>query len=353
MNCNGSSLGERQLVIITVVQSAISCLSFISCLLAAGSLFYYKLHLSFNHRLVLYLLVGVAGMSLVHILDLPVVWFTADIPLMSYYYCRSLMSLSILTTWVSLLFSFLLLLELFSLVLCFVELRRIEIPYLCLSLILPVGVFWVPFLSDISGYRTYGCWFNLLLQNCTPAHDKTTAEYILWYVPIYAAFGLIVPLAVVIVLTMAIRWYRYKYKSHLAERRHLLQSGGMQKYSKAFKETVSLLSFPLTLTVLIAVYSFVDSPGMLASFWPELVYGCVLGSVGLFVAFSVAIHLLALGTKKRTALRKGSKHLMNRNVARSELACCVNEGEDYTTARSITVTHPTEFEPPTESDVDG
>ena len=71
------------------------------------------------------------------------------------------------------------------------------------------------------------------------------------------------------------------------------------------------------------------------------------------MAFSVAIHLLALGTAKRTALRKGSKQLVNRNVARSELACCVNEGEDYTVVRSVTATHPTEFEPPTESEVDG
>ena len=72
------------------------------------------------------------------------------------------------------------------------------------------------------------------------------------------------------------------------------------------------------------------------------------------MAFSIAIHLLVLGKAKRAALRKGSKQPVNRNAARSDSAMvsCINEGEDYTLARSTTVTHPTEFEPPTESEVD-
>ena len=114
MSWNGS-LDERQLMIITVAQSSISCLSFVSCFLAVGALFYYKLHCSFNHRLILYWLLGIAGVSCVLVLDFPVPWFATDGALVSYY-CRSLSSLSILTAWGSLLFTFLLVFELFSFV---------------------------------------------------------------------------------------------------------------------------------------------------------------------------------------------------------------------------------------------
>ena len=355
MSCN-DTLDERELMIITVAHSSISCLSLVSCSLAMGALSYYKLHRSFNHRLILYWLLGFAGVSLVRVLDFPVPWFAADSALVSYY-CLSLSSLGILTGWISLLFSVLLVLELFSLVLCFVELRRIEIPYLCLSLILPVGIFWVPFISDAATYYTYGCLCNhmYVVKNCNVIFNQTTAGVILWYAPWYAMYGLVVAMITVILLIMTVRWCRHKYihVSHLAERRHLLESHSIPNHSKAFKETVALLSCPVILCALILIYSLIRlKVAYLTSFWTELVFAFLLGSIGFFAALSVAIHLSLLGTVRRASLRKGTKRLVNRNSPRSELAGCINEGGDYTAAGSITATNLTEFEPPTESEVD-
>ena len=131
-----------------------------------------------------------------------------------------------------------------------------------------------------------------------------------------------------------------------------MQSYGVPNHSKAFKETVSLLTFPVILCALIILYSFIRMVAYITSFWSELMIAFFLGSIGFFVALSVGIHLLSLGTARRALLRKGSKRLVNRITPRSELVGGVNEGEDYTVARSITATHLTEFEPPTESEVD-
>ena len=214
------------------------------------------------------------------------------------------------------------------------------------------GIFWVPFLIDISWYHTYGCLRNYLLKNDNVIFEKTTAVYILWYVPSYVTFGLDISMVVVIFLTMAVRWCRYKYESHLVERLHLLQSHGIPNHSKAFKETVSLLSYPVILCALIVVSSFIRMVVGMISFWFEVMVAFLFGSIGFFVALSVAIHLLSLGTARRASMRKGSKRLVNRNTPRSELAGCINEGEDYTAAGSMTATDLTEFEPPTESEVD-
>lgn len=131
-----------------------------------------------------------------------------------------------------------------------------------------------------------------------------------------------------------------------------MQSHGIPNHSKAFKETVSLLSCPVIVCALIIAYLFVRMVAYITSFWSELMIAFLLGSIGFFVAFSVAIHLLSLGTARRASLRRGHKRPVKRNAPRSELAACINEGEDYTASGSITATNPTKFDPPTESEVE-
>lgn len=73
----------------------------------------------------------------------------------------------------------------------------------------------------------------------------------------------------------------------------------------------------------------------------------------LVVPISFGIHLFVLGKEKRAILRQRRQHQERRNVHQVQVwSSDVDEAAKYTAEGSITVTHPTEFEPPTESEID-
>ena len=83
--------------------------------------------------------------------------------------------------------------------------------------------------------------------------------------------------------------------------------------------------------------------------WLKVLFSTTPDISNIVAAVSVGTHLLVLAKRKRTAVGKCG-WCWTRRTPIQMVTSCVNETTEYTTAGSVTVSHPTEFEPPFESE---
>lgn len=131
-----------------------------------------------------------------------------------------------------------------------------------------------------------------------------------------------------------------------------LLSVDWHSYQQALKETLPLLAYPVITIFLIVSFNLIDT-GVPSPFWLTLLHS-ISEMSGFLSALAFTIYLLVLGKEKRAVLRKRGQRRIDHQIQPSspeDTRCNENGAIQYTAAQSITVTHPTEFKPPTENEV--
>ena len=332
-----------------IVHFSLGMVAIISCTLVISLVLCSKLYYSFNYRLLIYWLIAHVLMSSVHVVALPVVWYE---PRMAPF-CQAVAVLDTYALWVLLLISLFITVEIMSMAVCYVELKLMEIPIVLTSLLLPLTFVWVPFITGSYGYQSpYGCWIrdhDMNRNRCESSEAGKAERLAFWYIPLFILFAFICVSFVTVTLTLALRWCKEKVLYSSDERRPLLST--RSNHYTALKEIVTLFGPPMIGLALIIIFEV----GVLLNFpkptplWMKALFSATPDIVNVVSAVSVGTHLLVHAKRKRMAIGVCG-WCWTSSTPIQLVTSCVNETTEYTTAGSVTISHPTEFEVPFESE---
>ena len=184
-DCDANSslnLTDGQQLFLIFGHCSTSMLSAIVCLTALVIMIYFRLYKWFNYRLVLYILVSVLIYSLIHFMQLPVAWYDpASKALVGF--CQFIAFSSEYIIWNLLLLTVFIIIQLFSLVICFKELKAMERYYVLFSCIFPLFFSWIPFVTNSYGLSGQWCWIRKHDKDCSESAG-IVEQYALWYGPL-------------------------------------------------------------------------------------------------------------------------------------------------------------------------
>ena len=332
-----------------IVHFSLGVVAIVSCTLVISLVLCNKLYYSFTYRLLIYWLLAHVLMSSVHVVALPVAWYEPQMAP----FCQAVAVLGTYALWVLLLISLFITVEVMSMAVCYIELKLMEIPIVLTSLLLPLTFVWVPFITGSYGYQSpFGCWIrdHVVYHNQCESSGAGKAERLaFWYIPLLILFAFICVAFITVTLTLAFRWCKEKVSFSSDERRPLLST--RSNHYTALKEIITLFGPPLLGLSLIIFFEL----GVLLNFpkltplWTKELFSATPDIVNVVSAVSVGTNLLVHAKRKRIAIGVCGWCWTN-NMPIQLVTSCVNETTEYTTAGSVTVSHPTEFELPFESE---
>lgn len=195
---------------------AVGVLSASVSLLAIAALYYYKLYYSFNYRLVLYLLLAITFELIIQIMNFFVTaWYNPQ-TLIIIDYCKVLAVSHTYALWIIAMFTLIFIAEVLSMITCFIQLRRLEVPFVASSLFLPLAFVWVPLITDSFGPLYYECWIPVQHENCTYIRVNVIERVILWYIPVCVSCTAGVGLLMIAVGILIVRSCKEKLQHKLS-----------------------------------------------------------------------------------------------------------------------------------------
>ena len=237
--CNNTfSRDEKELILI--LMSSIGLVSLSACILIIIFVFTARLHKSFVYRLAMY---QVASSMLLSINDVLVITLSSYVSKEGGTFHHAMCQLTgfMLTylMWIKLILTTGLLFHFFSLAICLVDIRRLEIPYVVLSTLLPLLLAWIPFINNNYGSVGGWCWIRVRSSDCGKYEEGISEQYVLWYGPCYVFLivSVIGAVAAVVILRR-----RHNMPS---EREPLIANQFNNHHSRLLFELLPLLAYPV------------------------------------------------------------------------------------------------------------
>ena len=199
--------------------------------------------------------------------------------------------------WVKLLFTVGLTMHLFFYVVLLKNLRKYELAYMMVPILLPLLFVWVPYVTDNYGYAD--AWCFIIFQNNTTG---VIEEFTLYYGPLL----LLMSLAVIVVLVIAAVLLQRNCVSstalHETSWAHLHEAN-----SRVLKHTIPLLLYPIILFILIlfpfisrTYFAAVPISQSIRHFYPfNMATGVIGGSVGAMNGSVLIAHMCYAQCVKR------------------------------------------------------
>ena len=348
------NLTDWQRLFLISARCSTSLLSAIACSVALVVMIYLKLYKWFNYRLVIYLLVSTLNYSIINTTQLPVAWYDPDNKSLVRF-CQFIAFSTEYFIWNVLLLTLPMGFQLFSLVMCFEELKSMEQCYLLFSFFFPLLFSWIPLVTGSYGPAGPWCWIKGPIVNCSK-EAGIIEEYTLWYGPMTLIMCAYLIAIIMIGLTLCYRAYRKKTsnrkwnKTNYNENVHTETTSLLMKeydnsdtYKKSLKETVPLLAYPVVFFIingLALMDRIIQTFTGDAPFWLLALHAFLNTLWGFFAALTLLIHLAILGKKRCGKLRQ------DRHEA---LESSVHEETNFEIAATPTATHVTEFVSPEEN----
>ena len=252
-NINGSSINgsTRTEITVLVAMASTGLVAVVVCALGVLLVFTLKLYKVFIYRLSLYLVISGMASGAVCVMDAAFVNYYRDPDTLFYRYplCLVVAFLLQYSMWVKLVFTVWTTFHLFAFSICFKNLKRLELLYLCSALVFPVLVSIVPFSTKSYGLAGQWCWIvSTSSANCTDhlLLSGLVEQFALWFVP--SSIVLVVESAAVVVMIVVLVCRVYS-----ARRKNVMD----KPYKSALKQMLPLLAYPITWCAL-SVPTFAD-----------------------------------------------------------------------------------------------
>ena len=307
-NCNALSKSDKNTILYVSGSTAIpSCLC---CILALVAVILIKqLYKKATYRLAIYMVIASLCDSFAFIFRFMLIDYDGE----KIYYqvsCKSTAFLGQFLTLVNLFLISWLTFHLFAFVVFFKDLKRLEWLYISSSVLIPLLIACIPFITDSYGSVGAWCYITNLKEvgNCTTMQDIVgiTEQFTLYYGPAAIEYTIIMIAIAVMTFTMAYRTWRRKIQG---SEQQLLNSEEPNQYAKALKQILPLFTYPIIYFVLfLTAFSnriYTAKHGTV-DFGITLAHAASQSLRGLFVGLALIFHVI-LTFKKSSIKRVGMK----------------------------------------------
>lgn len=225
-------------IAIAAVNSFLSAVSFLACLMVIGFIFLFKKHMFFTQRLILYLTIAAALNMLAMAIEATVYFPKTDA---FEGYCMWTGFFQQVSGWAQIMGVACMTIDLFQRVVLHIDTSRLrfEIIYVSVIITVPLLFNWIPFIDKTYGLSGPWCWirdYNGVPGNCTKNEFGVVLALALWYGPVYPILLFLSVLYAIVVITI---WrQKYLYQGNF-------DPHNQTKYNMRFKEVRSLLFYPL------------------------------------------------------------------------------------------------------------
>ena len=241
-NCSSPILQYQKDTILCIL-GGVSIAALVSCTAGLAVICYSRLYQEFTHRLVSYQVVGAFVFSATTGSQLLLLQYS---PKDHHTLCVAEGVLLTYTVWVKLLFLACLTLHLFLQVCCFVTYRRwLEVTYVVVSVAVPLGICFIPFIHNSYGIAGAWCWIKGWYNDCPADHYDLGIglQFGVLYIP-----ALVWQLAIVImIICVVVTWLRLAYGRENNETQMLVnRTEKRNRIKHVFKwQILPLVPYPL------------------------------------------------------------------------------------------------------------
>lgn len=378
-------------LLLNTIKPALALLSLVSCLLAIVTLFCYKLHRSFNYRLIIYWLSASVLVSGVFVVHLPIAWYSPSNQALVHH-CMFLAFAVFCSSSAMALMALFVTVEVCLLIICSMSLDKYEVPGVVLCFVLPLLFGWIPFVTDSYGFIDLRCGIVTRDENCDVVVTSLVETTVLAKLPACMLASSCFILLFIAIVSFALQTWRLKQnqrnghqcpernyharvdqpcclKDHdddqirrvvrdenQGDRNHQFvcdenQDGQNQRHSqyrRALKEILPMIVFAAIYIAASVVGGVTRLVGLALDYiplWLSLADAVVQSSVGTLAIVCLVCHLLIqrMNSHKRGRIRVAPEQVEVRHVQGTE---------KMTDDGSPTVTWPTAFDFPCETDID-
>ena len=315
-NCN-TTLSQEQRNDLVLIFGTTAIFSFLCCAVAVSMVIALRLYIHFIYRLAMYQVLASLFFSMSIGLALMLYDYNED----SLYYeasCKMTAFFILYSAWVKILFTIWLTFHLFSYVVFFKNLKRLEWLYISSSVLVPLLIACIPFITKSYGF--VGAWCFIRNWNDDCASEKYTEGIIEQFVLFYGPAILMVSLCVVAIVTMlSVLLYRH-YSSFVYDDQSAPLLNRDQR-KKIIKQLLPLLAYPIIYLLILIfpltyrIYSAI-SPD--TNFVSLLFLGLSYDSVGFFSSMALLIHLCYVQRYKRWKRSEDSTRVNARTLDTSK-----------------------------------
>lgn len=365
-NCN-TSLSDDVRKMLVAIFSTGGFVGVLSCSLALGFLAFFKMYHKFSERLVLYLLLS--GLFVASVMALMITGVALDFD-EHHQLCQAISFLVQYSIWILLLITTFIIFHLASLVFFYKTFDKLEIICVVFSLVFPLLFSWIPFIHDTYGLSGAWCWIRVYHHSeCTFYSEGLIEQYVLWYVPFFLILLVNSTVTIVILIALCYRAFRkspqpIEMPAEPGVRRVAFEEPEIDaeatRYKKALKDTLPLLAYPI-------IYNFFSwftlanrvrrsiSPDPDSSHVSWIIHAVAAPTWASFAGITFIVYIIAKKKLTKQAILKALKS-WKRTLKRKENTnprfSAKRPVTDVLTGEGYTVTAPSEFEVPQESEVD-
>ena len=247
-NCNALSKDDRNTVLF--VYGSVAILSILCCGLALVAVITKRLYKKVIYRLAIYQVTVALFESFALVLNFTLIDYNEE----RVYFqvsCKTTAFIDQFLILTNLLFISWLTFHLFAFIVFFKDLKRLEWLYISSSVLIPLLVACIPFITDSYGVAGAWCYITSLKHedNCTTKPDVVgiTEQFTLYYGP--AAFLFTINMIAIVVMTVAMACRTWTHKTQV----QLLNTDGAKQYAKALKQMLPLLAYPIIYVTLFLI----------------------------------------------------------------------------------------------------
>ena len=289
-SCNNSLTYEQRNHVL-LASGTTGIFSFLCCVVAVSMVIVLRLYIHFIYRLAMYQVLA----SMFFSMSVGLTLMLYDYSSIRLYYrisCKMTAFLVVYSSWVKILFTSWLTFHLFSYVVFFKNLKRLEWLYISSSVFGPLLIAWIPFIHNSYGFAGAWCYIRLWNDECSTKKytEGIVEEFVLFYGPAF----LMVVLCVVAIATMfSVLLYRSHYLRD-DERATLL---GRDQRKEVIKQLLPLLAYPI-IYLLILIFPLAnriyDSVSTNINFANLVSSAVFFNSAGFFSSMALVIHLCSV-----------------------------------------------------------
>ena len=290
ISCN-VTLPPEKMNIVVLASGTTGIFSSLCCVVAVSVVIILRLHVHFIYRLAVYQVLGSMSFCVTGGLTLMLYGYDKDVP----YYEVSCKLTALFFTYsalVKILFTLWLVFHLFSYVVFFKNLKRLEWLYISSSVLGPLLVVWIPFIHNAYGLAGAWCTIRIWKDGCATEKfiEGIVEQFTFFYGPsiIMVGVGLV---AIIIMVSVLL------YRAHCSsgDDETLLLDGGQRK--EVIKQLLPLLAYPVIFLFIISfplasrIYSAVSAN---TNFYYLLVHMVILQLTGFFSSMALVAHLCSI-----------------------------------------------------------
>lgn len=230
--------------------------SAIVCCIATVMVFLLRVHKLFAYRLAMYQVLSALFFSIVLCMELVAYPYGDKPDNTTKKLCTAMGFMLQYSAWVKLMFSICLTFHIFCFAVFLVNLKKLEIAYIIVSVFTPLLHAWIPFINNYFGLSGAWCWIRRWENDIKCIAEKNQTEkgsieqFVLWYIPFFVA-GLIDVIAIVVMVVVIVcRVYHRRSTPDDSARQPLLNTN-QQTHKEALKQLMPLLVYPILFLILL------------------------------------------------------------------------------------------------------